>query len=106
MGTFCGLMIEDLTGVSSTPIWGDSIGIIIGCLLGILVPKLIMGASSELHGLNKVTSKSAFLGDLDTEQLDLLLNEDVTVLQFRAKTCFNKLDENLSGTLDQDEIKN
>lgn len=65
MGTFCGLIIEDLTGINSTPIWGDAIGIVVGCLFGILVPKLIMGSESDVHGLNKVVSNAAFLGDLD-----------------------------------------
>lgn len=76
MGTFCGLIIEDLTGVSSTPIWGDAIGVTLGCLFGILVPKLILGDSSEVHGLNKVCSNAAFLGDMDTEQLKGLLEHD------------------------------
>lgn len=105
MGTFCGLMIEDLTRVSSTPIWGDAIGIIIGCLIGIVVPKAIMGTSSETLGLNKVSSNAAFLGDLDEFQLDALIDGKNTVLQFRAKCSFRKLDIDNSGTLDLGEIK-
>jgi len=73
MGTFCGLVIEDLTEVNETPIWGDALGIFVGCLVGIIVPKLILGDTSEVHGLNKVTSNAAFLGDLDSEQLDALI---------------------------------
>lgn len=43
VSTFIGAMITDLTKVGDTPIWGDAVGIIIGCLLGIVVPKAIMG---------------------------------------------------------------
>jgi len=73
MGTFVGLIIEDVSKVSSTPIWGDAIGIIIGCLLGIAIPKAIV-SSSATSGLNKVHTNSAFIGDLTTEQLEMLLN--------------------------------
>jgi len=105
MGTFCGLMIEDLTKVHSTPIWGDAIGIIIGCLLGVAIPKMIMGHASELHGINKVGSKTAFLGEMDEKQLNLLLDEGCSLLQFRAQSTFSKLDANDSGTLDVGEIR-
>lgn len=76
MGTFCGVMIEDLTGVDSTPIWGDAIGIIIGCLIGIVVPKWLLGSSSDLHGANICSTKSAFLGDMDQVQLEFLVEKD------------------------------
>jgi len=76
MGTFCGLVIQDLTEVNETPIWGDAVGVVLGCLVGILVPKLIMGDSSDVHGLNKVTSNAAFLGDLDENQLTALIYKD------------------------------
>lgn len=73
MGTFVGLIIEDVSKVSSTPIWGDAIGIVVGCLLGIAIPKAIV-SSSATSGLNKVHTNSAFIGDLTTEQLEMLLN--------------------------------
>lgn len=106
MGTFCGLMIEDITGVNSTPIWGDAIGIIVGCLLGIVVPKAIMGTASETLGFNKITTNAAFLGDMDEDQLTYLIEGNYTVLEFRAHVSFKKLDENNSESLDLDEIRN
>lgn len=45
LGTFCGLIISNLTWVNDGPIWANSLGIIIGCLLGILIPKLILRKS-------------------------------------------------------------
>jgi len=98
-------LIFDLTKVTDTPIWGDAVGIIIGCIIGVYIPKLMLGNSSDTRGLNKVTSKSAFLGDLDTEQLDTLINKDLSLLAFRSRMVFNDLDENMSGTLDMNEIK-
>jgi len=65
MSTFIGAMISDITQVSSTPIWGDAIGITIGCLLGIVVPKMILGSSSETKGLNRISARVAFLGELN-----------------------------------------
>jgi len=103
MGTFVGLIIEDLSKVSSTPIWGDAIGIIIGCLIGVAIPKAIM-SGSETSGLNKVHTNAAFIGDLSTVQLEMLL-EGKSILEYRAMSSFDQLDENDSGTLDLDEIK-
>lgn len=79
MGTFVGLIIEDMSKVSSTPIWGDAIGITIGCLIGIAIPKAIM-SSSETAGLNKVHTNAAFIGDLSMNQLEMLL-EGKTILE-------------------------
>jgi len=105
VSTFLGTIISDLTKVDDTPIWGDAFGIFVGCLIGIVVPKMILGDSSDTHGCNRVTSKSAFLGDLDKYKLDMLINQDLTLTQFRARCVFRDLDENDSGTLDLDEIK-
>lgn len=68
LGTFFGLMIEDLTGVESTPIWGDAIGIVVGCLVGIALPVMLVGDSQNM-GLNKITSCAAIIGDYDEDQL-------------------------------------
>lgn len=45
LATFIGYSIQKLTGVNSSPIWADSVGIVFGCLLGIAVPKMITGKS-------------------------------------------------------------
>lgn len=42
LGTFCGLIIANITSVNDGPIWANSLGIVIGCLLGILIPKMIL----------------------------------------------------------------
>ena len=41
LGTFIGRIITDMTGVTDTPIWAEAVGIIVGCLLGIAVPKML-----------------------------------------------------------------
>ena len=43
MGTFIGSIIVFKSGVDSTPIWADIIGITLGCILGIYIPKAISG---------------------------------------------------------------
>tara|TARA_B100000401_G_scaffold413535_1_gene333771 strand:- start:710 stop:1195 length:486 start_codon:yes stop_codon:yes gene_type:complete len=45
MGTFIGSIIIFKSGIENTPIWADIIGIIIGCILGIYIPKAISGDS-------------------------------------------------------------
>lgn len=45
LGTFVGKMLADLSGITDSPLWAEAIGIIIGCLFGILVPKLILSNS-------------------------------------------------------------
>lgn len=45
LGTFCGAIISDLAEISDGPIWANAIGIIIGCLLGIFIPKMIISNS-------------------------------------------------------------
>lgn len=43
LGTFSGIVIRQITKIEDTPIWSDAIGIIIGCLIGLYVPKYITG---------------------------------------------------------------
>lgn len=46
MGAFVAKMISIATGFDGNgPIYGDCIGIIIGCILGIYIPKMITGKS-------------------------------------------------------------
>ena len=41
LGTFSGNMISNVTGIKDTPLWSEVIGIIIGCLLGLYIPRYI-----------------------------------------------------------------
>lgn len=43
LGTFSGIIIKSITKIDDTPIWSDAFGIIIGCLIGLYVPKYITG---------------------------------------------------------------
>lgn len=43
LGTFAGIIIKSVTKIEDTPLWSDAIGIIIGCLIGLYVPKYITG---------------------------------------------------------------
>lgn len=96
LGTFFGVMIADLTGVDSTPIWADAIGIITGCLMGILLPVLLV-ADSQNIGLNKITSCAAIIGDYDEDQLYSIIEGTDSILKFRAMTAFKQMDRDNSG---------
>eukprot|EP00801_Mesodinium_rubrum_P006061 Mrub_06067.p1 GENE.Mrub_06067~~Mrub_06067.p1 ORF type:complete len:348 (-),score=71.44 Mrub_06067:9-926(-) len=104
LGTFFGLMIEDLTGVSSTPIWGDAIGIITGCLAGIAIPVALVGDSQNI-GLNKISSCAAIIGDYDEDQLNSIIHGQDSILKFRAMSAFKNMDQDNSGYLDLNEVK-
>ena len=43
LGTFIGIIFKTLMPVDNIPIWADTIGILIGCLLGIFIPKALTG---------------------------------------------------------------
>ena len=43
LGTFAGIIIKNVTGITDTPLWSDTIGVVIGCLLGIFIPAAITG---------------------------------------------------------------
>lgn len=43
LGTFSGVIIRSITKIDDTPLWSDAVGIIIGCLIGLYVPKYITG---------------------------------------------------------------
>ena len=43
LGTFSGVIIKSITKIDDTPVWSDAIGIIIGCLIGLFVPRMITG---------------------------------------------------------------
>lgn len=80
MATFLGTIIVDLTKNEDSPIWGDAAGITIGCLIGIIVPKAILGNSSDTHGANKASVKLIFLGDMNKSEVSMLINDDMSLL--------------------------
>ena len=41
-GSFAGDIIKKQTQVDKTPMWSEAIGIIVGCLLGIVIPKAML----------------------------------------------------------------
>lgn len=102
LGTFCGLIIQNITGINEGPIYSNSIGIVIGCLIGILIPKLILRKSKTL-GLNKITTKEVLLGAMGKDELDALLNGK-TLFDFRVERAFKTIDKNNSNTLCKQEI--
>jgi len=46
-----------------------AVALIIGCLIGIVIPKLIMGNDSDQHGINKINAKQALLGNLEENEI-------------------------------------
>jgi len=43
LGSFTGVVIRNWTKIEDTPIWADALGITIGCLIGLYVPRYITG---------------------------------------------------------------
>lgn len=105
LGTFVGKMLADTSKIEESPLWSEAIGIIIGCLLGVAIPKMIMG-NSETKGLNKVAANSIILGNMDEEELKAIIEDNQTVGKYRADKVFKKLDADSSGYIDKDEIRN
>jgi hypothetical protein len=43
LGTFAGVIIQNMTGIKEVPIWSEAVGVVMGCLLGILIPRALTG---------------------------------------------------------------
>lgn len=43
LGSFTAVMIKSVTKVEDTPLWADAFGIVIGCLIGLYVPRYVTG---------------------------------------------------------------
>jgi hypothetical protein len=48
LGTFIGIFVKNMTGVEDTPIFSEVVGILIGCVLGIYIPKLLLKKGGKL----------------------------------------------------------
>ena len=48
LGTFIGGSVSNFTQIDDTPLWANVIGVIIGCLLGVVVPAYITGRGDKL----------------------------------------------------------
>jgi len=104
LGTFVGLILKNLSSVENTPIWAEIIGIVIGCLLGILIPKLIL-RNSKTMGLNKMKASTVMLGNMELDELKEIIDNSKTLFDYRAEKLFKRLDSDNSNDLDINEIK-
>lgn len=43
LGSFTAVIIKSITKIEDTPLWADTFGIIIGCLIGLYLPRYITG---------------------------------------------------------------
>jgi len=69
-----------------------------GCLLGILIPKLIMGSESDNHGINRATAMNNLIGSLSQEDIkEMLVNQETSEVDFLATKVFKKIDVDNSG---------
>lgn len=107
LGTFCGFIIADMTDKDPEvcPLWIHAIALVIGCLIGIVIPKWIVGDDSDQHGINKINAKQALLGNLDEDEVyEIILNKK-KAFDFRAEKIFRHIDTDESKTLEKTEIK-
>ena len=47
LGTFIGIKIKNKSQINDYPVWSESIGIVVGCLIGVYLPAAIFGSSSK-----------------------------------------------------------
>jgi len=98
LGTFCGLIINDLCESDSTPIWAQAIGVFQGCLLGILIPKMILGNSSNERGVNKSLAMSGnLIGNVDQSAIKDMLTNEPQAIEYYADKMFTTIDKNNDG---------
>jgi hypothetical protein len=62
------------------------------CLSGLYVSKLILGSESENHGVNKINTRTALLGNMDGFELENLIKQKMNIFDFRVTRIFNKID--------------
>jgi len=75
------LIINDIAEFDSSPLWCQAIGMVLGCLLGILIPKLILGNASSSHGINRAVVMNNLIGSLSSAFIyDMLVNQSITQL--------------------------
>jgi hypothetical protein len=43
LGSFTAVIIKSVTKVEDTPLWADAFGIVIGCLIGLYIPRYVTG---------------------------------------------------------------
>lgn len=43
LGTFVGVIIRNWTRIDDTPLWANAVGITVGCLIGLYVPRYLTG---------------------------------------------------------------
>lgn len=101
---FVGLTFKKIANVDEFPIWVELTGILIGCLLGILIPKIILKYSTTL-GLNKIKASAILFGNTDLIELKELIDHKKSLLDYRAKTLFKRLDTSKFNYLDTDDIR-
>lgn len=47
LATFIGVIIKNKTKIDDYPVWSESIGVVVGCLIGVYLPAAIFGSSSN-----------------------------------------------------------
>jgi len=72
--------------------------------MGIAVPKWIMGSDSDNHGINRVNALHSFLGNLEGEELLMLIQNKKSMFNHRADLVFEKIDDDKNGYLELDEM--
>ena len=48
LGTSIAIILKTFTPITNTPIWADSLGVLIGCILGIYIPKYLSNFFNSL----------------------------------------------------------
>ena len=58
ISVFIGMMIQKWSGINSSPIWAESLGLILGCLIGIKIPALMKDEPLDQKSLDMKNSSN------------------------------------------------
>ena len=105
MGTFCGAIIVDATNLSDAPLWCQAIGMVLGCLAGLVVAKAIVGSDSDNHGINRVNALNQLIGNLEKDELKHLILDKVTYFNHKTQALFSHIDLDGNSFLEVQEMR-
>jgi len=97
--------MSDLTEMDSSPIWVQAIGIFQGCLLGILIPKMILGNSSNSRGVNRSIMTSNLIGNVNAADMQQMLVSEKSCFDHMSDTMFDTIDKNKDGSHSIGEVE-
>lgn len=102
LATSIGRIVEDTSGLENAPMWSDALGMVLGCLIGALLPRMCLGGNKGKNVLEDQQKVLSSYTKNDSEyqtwfekvtQVQALVNPPEALCQkpcFRAAPNFNR----------------